>query len=229
MAFRNTNDIKKIILLILLIVLMVIAGYLGIKWIGMTFRGISIPLPGLEYLDSLSLKKKIKQSEDPYLLEREELSKEKDRLAIINEQITNREKEILAKETDVNKKLEAINEREKNLDTRQKSMDEVDKQKQNRQTNIREQAVKVYNMPPKDGVALLEKQSESDIVDILREIDAYSTEIGKQSISPYLLKLLGDINKDKAGNVLRKLKYSSEGSTSSVETIDSNTETPPAP
>jgi hypothetical protein len=228
MTFRNTNDVKKILLLILFIIALVIAGVLIIDILG-TSMGVSVPLPGINYIKSISLKKKIKISEDPYLLEREELSKEKERLKIVDEQIQNHEKEILAKETDVNKKLEALNELKTNLDKRQKMMDDVDKQKNNRQQNVREQALKLYNMPPKDAVALLEKQDESDIVDILREIDAYSNENGKQSTSPYLLKLMGDLNKDKAANVLRKLKYSNEGKSTSVESIDQNTETPPAP
>lgn len=228
MTFRNTNDIRKIILLILFIIALLIAGVLFIDWLGKSV-GISVPLPGLNYLKSVSFKKKVKISEDPYLLEREELSKEKERLSMLDEQIRNYEKEILAKETDVNKKLEALNEMKANLDKRQNMMDDIEKQKNNRQQNIREQALKIYNMPPKDAVALLEKQTEPDVVDILREIDAYSDEIGKQSTSPYLLKLMGDINKDKAANVLRKLKYSNEGKVTSVETIDKNTETPPAP
>jgi hypothetical protein len=228
MTFRNTNDIKKIILLILLIIVILIAGILFVDWFGRSM-GISVPLPGIDYLRTVSFKKKIKQSEDPYLLEREELSKEKERLAILDEQIQNHAKEITAKETDVNKKIEALNEQKTNLDKRQKMMDDLDRQKTNKQLNVREQALKIYNMPPKDAVALLEKQTEPDIVDILREIDTYSTEIGKQSTSPYLLKLMGDLNKDKAASVLRKLKYSNEGQVTSVETIDSNTETPPAP
>lgn len=161
-------------------------------------------------------------------MEREELSKEKDRVVLKEEQVLNREKEILAQEVDSKKKIDAVKEKEKQLNDRQTLLDNRDKQFQDRKQNIREQAVKLYNMPPTDAVALLEKQTEGDIVDILREIDAYTLENGKSSTSPYMMKLLGDINKDKAANVLRKLKYSAGGSTTSVETLD-NTETPPAP
>ncbi|HPO48803.1 MAG TPA: hypothetical protein PLO89_00615 [Spirochaetota bacterium] len=219
MAYRNSADIKKIILLILLIIVLMGVGILAIDFTGNIF-GVSVPFPGLKTFKSLSLKKKIKQSEDPYLLEREELSKFEERLLAKEEQILNREKEILAKEAESNKKLEALVEKEKELEKKETLISNKEMQYQDKKKNIREQAVKIYNMPPNDSVALLEKQAESDIVDILREIDVYSEEIGRQSLSPYLLKLLGDKNKDKAANVLRKLKYSSDKSDTSVESVD---------
>ncbi|OHD11075.1 MAG: hypothetical protein A2086_03570 [Spirochaetes bacterium GWD1_27_9] len=228
MAFRNTADIKKIVLLILLIIVLIGAGILIVDFVGTIF-GVQVPIPGLNYIKSVSFRKKLKQSEDPYLLEREELSKVSEKLSIKEEQILNREKEVSTKELESTKKLEALVEREKELNKRQKMMDDVDKQYKDRKQNIREQAVKLYNMPPKDAVALLEKQTEGDIVDILREIDKYSEEIGRQSTSPYLLKLMGDINKDKAASVLRKLKYSIGENSSSVETIKDNQDEIPPP
>jgi len=219
MAYRGGGDIKKIILLILLIIVLIGVGILAIDFVGNIF-GVSVPFPGLKTIKSISFKKKIKQSEDPYLLEREELGKFEEKLLIKEEQIVNKEKEIFAKESETNKKLESLIEKEKELEKKEKLISSKELQYQDKKKNIREQAVKIYNMPPKDSVALLEKQNESDIVDILREIDVYSEEIGRQSLSPYLLKLLGDVNKDKAASVLRKLKYSAGNSDTSVESLD---------
>jgi len=75
-------------------------------------------------------------------------------------------------------------------------------------------------MPPNDAVVILEKQSEEDIVDILRAIDSYSEEIGRASTSPYLLKLLNDKNQQKAANVLRKFQYTLPEKKTSVEELD---------
>jgi hypothetical protein len=227
MAIRNKGDFRKIILLILAIIAFSIAGLLIVDTVGRTF-GISVPLPGLNYIRSVAFKKTIKQSEDPYLMEREELSKDSERVSLKEEQVLNREKEILAKEVESKKKLEAVLEKEKELDQRQQLIENRDKQWQDRKKNIREQAVKLYNMPPKDAVSLMEKQTDNDVVDILREIDAYSAEIGKSSTSPYMMKLLGEINRDKAASVLRKLKYSADGASTAVETLE-NSEIPPPP
>jgi len=219
MAYRNSADVKKIVLLILLIIVLLGVGILAIDFVGNIF-GVSVPFPGLKTIKSISFKKKVKQSEDPYLLEREELGKFEEKLFLKEEQIVNREKEITAKEVESNKKLESLIEKEKELEKKEKLITNKELQYQDKKKNIREQAVKIYNMPPNDSVKLLEKQTESDIVDILREIDTYSEELGRQSLSPYLLKLLGDTNKDKAANVLRKLKYSSDKSDTSVEILD---------
>lgn len=58
MTFRNTNDIKKIILLILLIIVILIAGILFVDWFGRSM-GISVPLPGIDYLRTVSFKKRL--------------------------------------------------------------------------------------------------------------------------------------------------------------------------
>ena len=62
----------------------------------------------------------------------------------------------------------------------------------------------------------------------MRSIDKYSAEIGRASLSPFYLKLLGDINKDKAGVVLRMIKYPTGDKTTGVDTT-SDKEIPPNP
>ena len=223
MSVKSAADRRKIVLLLLFIIVLVIFGVIVIDFVGNLF-GVYVPLPGLKLIKSISLNKKIRISEDPYLLEREELSKEKDRLSLLEEQLINKEIEIDEKNLTANKKLETLKERERELDKKAEFLEYREKQWDDKQQNIREQAVKLYNMPPNDAVAILEKQSEADIVDIIRAIDGYSEELGKNSTSPYLLKLMNDINPDKASNVLRKLKYSVKESNSSVDSVDDITD-----
>jgi flagellar motility protein MotE (MotC chaperone) len=219
MARYNTGNGKKIILLFLLILILIGAGILLIDFVSSIF-GVYFPIPGLKQIKQMTFKKKIKESEDPFLLEREELQKDGERLTLIEEQLIIREKEILSKESDIEKKNNTLKEKEKELEQKEKLLSRRDKEYQDNKKNIREQAVKLYNMPPQDAVALLEKQSEADIVAILRAIDSYSEELGRNSTAPYLLKLLGDINKEKAGNVLRKLKYAVEDENKTYDMLD---------
>ena len=51
MAFRNTADIKKIVLLILLIIVLIGAGILIVDFVGTIF-GVQVPIPGLNYIKS---------------------------------------------------------------------------------------------------------------------------------------------------------------------------------
>ncbi|HOJ63053.1 MAG TPA: hypothetical protein PLE45_01420 [Spirochaetota bacterium] len=221
MAVYSQSDRKKIILLLLFIIVLIIAGLIIIDFTA-SILGVYLPLPGLDIIKSVSLKKKIKQSENPYLLEREELAKEKERLLLVEEKLINREKEISEKEISADKKLELLKEKEKEIEKKRELLEYREKQTMDREKNIREQAVKLYNMPPNDAVVILEKQTEEDIVDILRAIDSYSEELGRVSTSPYLLKLLNDKNQQKAANVLRKFQYTSPEKKTSVEQLEEN-------
>ncbi len=223
MAFQQNEYTKKIILLILLIIILLGSSILIIDFVA-TFFGFYFPLPGLKYLKKVTFQNKMKISENPYLLEREELYKEKDRLSLIDEQLKIREKEIEKKETDVNKKIVILNDKEKELKNRSKYLDDQENRYKDKQENVREQAMKIYNMPPDDAVKILVKQSEEDIIDILRGIDSYSTEIDRRSISPYLITLMSKENSDKAANVLRILKYPVGDTLSSVEILEDLTD-----
>jgi len=230
MAFRySSGNIRKIVLMILLILLIFGVGILLVDLVGSWF-GVYFPIPGLNYIKYMTNIKKLKSSENPYLLEREELTKEKEKLSLLEEQILTKEKEVESMELDVKKKLDTLKNKETLLEDREKMLTDQENRFKNRKENIQEQAVKIINMPPKDAVKLLEQQTESDIVDIIREIDVYFAEIGRNSTSPYLLKLLGDINKEKASNVLRKLKYSAGEKDHAVDILDDEkSETPPSP
>ncbi len=225
MPTRNSSNIGKAFLLILLIIVLVVLGSILIDFVGNMY-GVYLPIPGVRMLKGKALQKKIQAGDDPYLLEREELGKEKDRLQLIEEQLINKEREINEKNTIAEKKLETLHERENELNKKSEFLEHREKQYKDKQQNIREQAVKLFNMPPQSAVKILEKQSEADIVDILRAIDAYAEEIGSVSTSPYMLNLLSEINNDKAGNVLRKLKYSVGETKSSVEIDDEEDEIP---
>ncbi len=222
MAYQNSEYTKKIILLVLFIIILLGSSILIIDLVA-TFFGFYFPLPGLKQIKEFSLNKKMKTIENPYLLEKEELYKENERLAILDEQLKVKEKELEQKDIELNKKLNVLKEKENELANTAKYLDDRENLYKDKQANIREQAIKIYNMPPRDSVKILEKQSEEDIVDILRAIDSYSAELDRNSTSPYLIKLMSDINNEKAANVLRILKYPVGDKLSSIEVLEDET------
>lgn len=221
----NSSNFRKIILLVLLIFIIFGSGILLVDFVASIF-GVYFPLPGLNYLKQMTTLKRLKMAENPYLLEREELYKEKEKIALLQDEIDvkRREVEEMAKETQ--SKLDELKKREKELEEKEKMLEFMQKRQKSIKDNIKEQATKIINMPPKDSVKILEKQSDEDVVDILREVDVYFAEIGRSSISPYLLKLMADINAEKAANVLRKLKYSADGKDTGVEVLEKNDSIP---
>lgn len=143
--------------------------------------------------------------EDPFLLEKEELRKqwlvltEKERL--YDEKVG----EIKQKDQVLEEKLkEADNQIKIAKDMQQKQQD-LKKQYEDRTTNVRDLASKIGNMPPKDGVALLERMDSPLAVDVIRQMDAIARENDKKSITDYLLSIM---DKEKASTLVRLLsKY----------------------
>ena len=126
-VYATKGNGRKIILLLLFIIVLLGAGILLIDFIGTIF-GVYFPIPGLKYIKEMSFKKKIKQSEEPLLLEREELSKDRERLSLLEEQINIRKKEVQLKEIEVQKKLELLKEREQELEKKAKILEDREHQ-----------------------------------------------------------------------------------------------------
>ena len=82
MAYQQNEYTKKIILLVLLIIILLGSSILIIDFVA-TFFGFYFPLPGLNYLKKVTFKNKMKMIENPYLLEREDLYKEQERLSLM--------------------------------------------------------------------------------------------------------------------------------------------------
>lgn len=220
---------KKIVLLLLLIIVLIVGGVLLIDLTG-KILGVQLDIPLLDRMKASTVRKAIKKSENIYLLEREELAKKEDKVKLMEEIVFNRENELKSRENEVNKKYEAVMEREKELDKKTAMLEERDQQYIDRKKNIREQALKLYNMPPEDAAVLLEKLTEVDVIEILRAIDDYSEELGSNSTSPYILKLIKDINETKAADILAKLKFEAAEEYTGVDILeDANLEIPPAP
>ena len=131
-VYATKGNGRKIILLLLFIIVLLGAGILLIDFIGTIF-GVYFPIPGLKYIKEMSFKKKIKQSEEPLLLEREELSKDRERLSLLEEQINIRKKEVQLKEIEVQKKLELLKEREQELEKKAKILEDREHQFKDRQ------------------------------------------------------------------------------------------------
>lgn len=143
--------------------------------------------------------------EDPFLIEKDELRKQ---WLVLDE------KERLYKErqNEFGKKEQVLDEKLKEADNQitlakdmQKKQEDIAKQYEDRQANVAVLAKKIGNMPPKDGVVLLEKMDPVLAVDVIRRMDAIAEEGGKKTITDYLLSLM---DKEKASTIIRLIsKY----------------------
>jgi flagellar protein FlbB len=138
--------------------------------------------------------------EDPFLLEREELRKQ---WQVLEE----KERIYGEKSGEMKKNEQVLEEKLKEADNQiaiakdmQKKQEELKKQYEDRQANVNNIAAKIGNMPPKDGVVLLEKMDPALAVDVIRRMDAIAVAAGRKSITDYLLSLM---DKEKASNLIR--------------------------
>ncbi len=180
--------------IILLVILVFILDYFGIISIKKIFKS------GTEKITKTKV-----ITEDPFLLEKEELRKQ---WMVLEE----KERLHLEKVNDLTKKEQVLDEKLKEADNlskiakeMQKKQEELKKQWEDRQANVKNLASKIGNMPPKDGVVLLEKMEPTLAVDVIRQMDQVALENDAQSITAYILSIM---DKEKASVIIRLMsKY----------------------
>jgi flagellar protein FlbB len=129
-------------------------------------------------------------ADEPGLLEWERL--EKEQIRIEEERIKLEEERLKLEET-----LAAIKAKEEELVTRERGVSEEKQQiaegqaaRFQRQEMIRDMATRMTNMPPQDAVAIMAGFSNTDLVDVLLQMEANAVQGGGQSIVPFLMTLL---------------------------------------
>lgn len=136
--------------------------------------------------------------EDPFLLEKEELNKKWELLAIKEKDILKQsaqiEKKHLALETE-NTKIQ--NEREAFLN--EQNLAKIKKEEEaSYNIKIRDVALQISGMPPNKAAELLNLQDDLQVVDIFKTMNELSEENGIASTVPFLLTL---IEREKAARI----------------------------
>jgi flagellar protein FlbB len=148
--------------------------------------------------------------EDPYLLERSELEK---KWQILDEKIRNYEqdkKKLEEMERNIALEKENVQKEKENNQNMIATFEKMKAEKESYDNRIDTVASQIENMPPKSAVAILGKQDDMMIIDILKKIDARANNNGRQSTSPYLLSLM---DPEQSARIQRKMLETSGAST----------------
>ncbi len=143
-----------------------------------------------------------KRADDPFLLTREERRKEAIKREVEWRKIKQYEKKLELKEKEIDGKAKSLEEYEKRLNEKEKEIDNKYKENETYKQKIMLQAKYFVSMPPADAVKRLEKLDDLLVIDIFKEIEKEASEAGKQSLVPYLLKLM---DPDRAATIQRKM------------------------
>ncbi len=180
---RLSDKIKIIYLLMVILFAMGVFTYLLDTW-GIIKLEESIPW----------LKKdppRVADSADnPTLIELERLKKERERLKDKETKLSERELALKTREAELTKREEKLQEGHRGLQQEIKKVQQQQAANLKRRNLIRDQAVRFGNMAPQDAVRIMAGLSNSDLVDVLREMERSAAEQGRQSIVPFLLTLL---------------------------------------
>lgn len=138
------------------------------------------------------------QEKNPPKLEDADYPSEVDKLAFDkrNEKLIEKEEELLQREVRLNDLQNEITIREKEIEELKKNiLEERERLKMltsdwmDRQKKIEDLADKVMNMPPEKAIEMMENWRDSDVIEVMRQIDLFSDAEGVPSITPYLLTL----------------------------------------
>ncbi len=139
------------------------------------------------------------KDDEPSLVEREEFEKEKQKLQERIEEIDKREAKIVEKEKNIDSESDKIDEIKKGIDLEKKKLSDDKLKYSGYQKNIKKLSEKISNMPPDESVKIMINWEDPLIIDVLRQMDRDAEELGRQSITSYLITLMP---KDKASRIM---------------------------
>ena len=178
------------VMVLMLLVLVLLAGgliwfdFLGLVQIGNLIGPIRTAF-GLEKVPS------VEDLEDPFLLDRERLSKQIEQLDLLREELESRDLALVTRQEEIVQIKEQLEERERALEEREKSFNERLNAFENRRVNLEQNAQYLVGMRPEQAVAMLmAMESDMDVIDILRMAEENARVAGEQSLVSFWLSLM---------------------------------------
>ncbi|WP_028974875.1 periplasmic-type flagellar collar protein FlbB [Spirochaeta cellobiosiphila] len=198
--YGKINLLPRILVFMLLIFLMSIIGLIWFDYLGVIdTREEFSPLLELVGVKSAS---PINNSSDPYLLDRDRLSKLQDAIKLQEEELDLREADLDSHELELKQISDELTEKQKAQEDRENSFNERVRLYDDKKENIRENARKLTGMPPAESVAILLRMDDQSIIDHLRTTEEIAQEEGTSSLVSYWLSLMPS---DRAAEIMRKM------------------------
>jgi flagellar protein FlbB len=199
--YRAVGTGLRILGLILIVLVLFFGGILWFDYLGL-IDGRRIVAPVLSWV-GLRRRVRVEDAEDPLLLDRERLGKQREALDLISEDLSRREDGIFQKEAEIEQILDQLDEREEALEEREKSFNERINAFENRRVNLEQNSRYLTNMPPQDAVQiLLNYENDMEVIDIIKITDELAATAGEASISPEWLRRMPA---ERAAELTRKM------------------------
>ena len=183
---RNVSERSKILYLIICIIFVVTVGLFWLDYIGLINIGkIAKSLYKKEAPSVVDA-----MDDEPSLIEREEFDKQKEKFHERLEDLDRREAEIVKIEDDLEKKREELKEVREGIELEKKRLEDSKNKFSGYKKNVIDLAQKINSMRPQESVQIMLRWEDTLIIDVLRQMDAEAAEVGKGSITSYLISLM---------------------------------------
>ncbi len=193
----NISNRAKIIYLVMLIVFISAFGVFWMDYIGLfNISGYINQFKGEPSLVTEA------NDDEPSLVEREEFEKEKQKHTERIEDLDKREALIAEKEKDMDSQKEKIDELRKGIDLEKKKLEQEKNRYSGYKKNVKVLANKMINMPPESSVDIMLNWEDPLIIDVLRQIDADAQDVGRTSITPYIIQLMSAKKAERASRIM---------------------------
>lgn len=215
---RKFDDVdKKLINLVFINAFLIITGLIWLDFLGFlnirqNVYPVLVKIPGLNFLIP-------RRSEDPFLLNKEELKKEELVKKLEWDKLDKFKDELKIKEQELKEKDKSIAEFESRLKEKEKELDKKYADKTTYQQKIQQQAKYFTSMKPADAVKRLVNLDDTLVIDIFKEIEVQAVAEGHQSVVPFFLSLM---DPDKAASLQRKMTVVEEDNNQTPVTNNDN-------
>lgn len=185
------KSLGKSIVLIMLIIIMVLGGLLWFDYLGFIHvKTIFSPLYNLLGLESQTSITATQTKPITSDLNQDRINKQREALAIYEEELNKREEDIAKKEK-INEQIALeLTDREKSQEEREKTFNNIIKQYDDKNVNIEQIALNLNGMRPEAAVDILLAMDDQTVIDVLRKVEEIATRNGASSMGAYWLSLM---------------------------------------
>lgn len=190
-SMKSGKNIGKTIVLLFLVIVLILIGLMWFDYLGVIqAKRIFSPvyrLLGLTPQTSASASATEFVEAD---LDNDRLSKRLEALDLRTEELNKREENILLSEAQNQQIAQELEDRKNSQEEREKTFNNTQKQYDDREVNIVQNAKNLSAMRPENAVAILVAMDDQDVIDTLRKVDELAEAEGSSSMVSYWLSLM---------------------------------------
>jgi flagellar protein FlbB len=199
MGFMGSG--ARIFVLLLLVLVLLAGGLIWFDFLGLV--KVANLIGPIRTVFGLAKVPSVEELENPFLLEKERLTKQMEQLDMIREELESRDLVLATGEEEIVQIKEQLEERERALEEREKSFNERLNAFENRRVNLEQNAQYLVGMRPEQAVAMLmAMESDMDVIDILRMAEENARAAGEQSLVAFWLSLMPP---ERSATLVRKM------------------------